>query len=152
VTALETFVAESNQIEGIHRVTGYEVDAHAVLLSLSTLTIEAVEGFVRDVAAAPLRDKPGMNVRVGSHVPPPGGPEIREQLEGFLWGLSQPANYTPYSAHVWYESLHPFMDGNGRSGRAVWAWYMRKLNLDPFALPFLHRFYYQALDASRDSA
>jgi hypothetical protein len=146
---LHEFIAESNRIESIHRVTDDEVEAHEQLLALPELTVEAVERFVTDVAGAPLRDKPGMNVRVGNHLPPPGGPEIRAQLVGFLWGLSQPTNYTPYSAHVWYERVHPFIDGNGRSGRAIWAWYMVKLDFDPFALPFLHRFYYQALDASR---
>ena len=149
---LVDFVRESNRIEGIHRVLDREVDEHARFLELDELTVPALERFVREIAARPLRDRPGMNVRVGDYLPPPGGPEIREKLEGFLWGLSQPTNYTPYSAHVWYERLHPFMDGNGRSGRVVWAWYMRKLGQDPFALPFLHSFYYQALDASRRPA
>ena len=48
-----------------------------------------------------------------------------------------------------YEMLHPFMDGNGRSGRALWAWMMLRLGQDPFALLFLHRFYYQTLENSR---
>ena len=146
---LVEFVLESNRIEGIDRATDYEMDAHAVLLSMPRLTVETIEGFVRDTAAAPLRDRLGMDVRVGDHVPPPGGPEVRERPGDFLEGLNALTNYTPYSAHVWYEQLHPFMDGNGRSGRAIWAWYMRKLGYNPFSLPFLHRFYYQALDASR---
>jgi len=41
------------------------------------------------------------------------------------------------------------MDGNGRTGRAIWAWQMQRLGRDPFALPFLHRFYYQTLEAIR---
>lgn len=45
--------------------------------------------------------------------------------------------------------LHPFMDGNGRTGRAVWAWAMQRDGQDPFALSFLHRFYYQTLEYSR---
>jgi hypothetical protein len=42
-----------------------------------------------------------------------------------------------------------YMDGNGRTGRAMWAWQMHGLGHDPFALPFLRRFYYQTLEASR---
>jgi hypothetical protein len=34
-------------------------------------------------------------------------------------------------------------------GRAiwVWAWQMQKMGRDPFALPLLHRFYYQTLES-----
>ena len=55
----------------------------------------------------------------------------------------------PWKMHVDFETLHPFMDGNGRTGRALWAWHMRRLDLDPFALSFLHRFYYQTLSSVR---
>lgn len=54
----------------------------------------------------------------------------------------------PWKMHVAFEKLHPFMDGNGRTGRALWAWHMKQLGLDPFALSFLHRFYYQTLAAA----
>lgn len=53
---------------------------------------------------------------------------------------------TPMRAHVEYETLHPFMDGNGRSGRVLWAWQMRRDGRDPLQLGFLHAFYYQALN------
>ena len=42
-------------------------------------------------------------------------------------------------------SNHPFTDGNGRSGRALWLWQMN--NHAPFG--FLHTFYYQTLENSR---
>jgi Fic family protein len=60
-----------------------------------------------------------------------------------------PKGFSPYQQHHQYESLHPFTDGNGRSGRTIWAWHMMRVGRDPFALPFLHRFYYQALEAGR---
>ena len=61
---------------------------------------------------------------------------------------------SPYDVHCEYEDLHPFMDGNGRTGRALLAWMMirRKGWESTFALPFLHRWYYQSLDRLRDSA
>lgn len=144
--AMESFVAESNRIEGIHRVTQYERDAHARLWAIREIAVPDMEDFVREVAAAPLRDRAGMNVRVGNHRPVVGGPEMRVVLRSIL---DHAQVSSPFETHVEYETLHPFMDGNGRSGRALWAWQMQRLGRDPFALGFLHTFYYQALDAQR---
>lgn len=142
------FIRESNRIEGIEREpTETEIAAHAAFLSLQTVRVVDVEGFVADVAARPMRKSPGMNVLVGRHMPPPGGPDIEDDLTALLIGVNC-CDVTPYEAHIEYEKLHPFMDGNGRSGRVLWAWQMRNEGLDPFSLPFLHRFYYQALDAA----
>lgn len=148
-TRLEDFIRESNRIEGILREsTDEEIRAHEWVLSLSSFKTETLEGFVEQVAGARLRDKQGMDVRVGSHFPDPGGPGIRRRLNALVREINEGA-IGPYLAHVRYERLHPFMDGNGRSGRVIWAWMMQRDGADPFSLPFLHRFYYQALDASR---
>jgi Fic family protein len=37
------------------------------------------------------------------------------------------------------------MDGNGRTGRMLWAWHMKHQGRDPFLRPFLHTWYYQTL-------
>jgi Fic/DOC family len=146
---LAAFVEESNRIEGIVRPPApTEIAAHAAFLALRQVSVDDVEAFVQEVARAPLREGYGMDVVVGDHRPPSGGPLIRRGLESFVANLSIDV-YSPFQAHVAYEQLHPFMDGNGRSGRVVWAWQMLHEGLDPFALPFLHRFYYQALEASR---
>lgn len=148
---LYEFVVESNRIEGILREpTDAELEAHETFLALSQITVPAVADFVYACAGASLRSQPGMDVRVGRHVPQRGGPDIPLALEGLLAEINRHVA-TPYEAHVRYEKLHPFMDGNGRSGRVIWAWQMaRDLGgPDPFALGFLHRFYYQALDGSR---
>jgi Fic family protein len=145
---LREFVAESNRIEGIHRVTEYEVVAHERLLALPYVEVSDLETFVRTVASRPLRKAPGMNVRVGSHFPPPGGPEIEDRLQNICeWaGSGAP---TPWKVHVQYERLHPFLDGNGRSGRALWVWMRIQEDRDPFALGFLHSAYYEALEAEQ---
>ncbi|HEX5591981.1 MAG TPA: Fic family protein [Solirubrobacterales bacterium] len=148
MSKLREFVRESNRIEGITRdPEPYELEAHQRLIACDYLTLKSVEDFVFDICGKRLRREPGMNVRVGPHVPPPGGPEIPNALDYILTRINQ-RSLNPYEAHVYYETLHPFMDGNGRSGRAIWNWQMQRERHDPYALPFLHRFYYQALDAA----
>lgn len=136
------FVRESNKIEGIHRApTDAEILATAKFIALPKLTVEDLISLVAVYQPnAVLRDREGLNVRVGKHVPPRGSPKIREHLQLFLAALGQ---HTPHAAHIMYEKLHPFTDGNGRSGRAIWLWQMKESPLG-----FLHHFYYQTLQAA----
>lgn len=142
--SVREFIAESNNIEGIHRVTNEEIDETERFLALPKLTVEDVSSLVSVYAPhAKLRISPGMNVIVGEHVPPYGGPQILIRLDALLEAISS-HSYSPYEGHIRYETLHPFMDGNGRSGRAIWLWQMGKAPLG-----FLHHFYYQALQGAR---
>lgn len=148
---LYPFVAESNRIEGItRRPLKREIEAHHLFLASDRLDAAALQAFVSAVQpGAVLRELPGLNVRVGHHVAPTGGPHILEKLEAILHELQY--NLNAFSAHVAYERLHPFTDGNGRSGRALWLWQMLREGTDPYALQrgFLHTFYYQTLSESR---
>lgn len=142
--ALAQFVQESNRIEGIHRDPlwneVYEADR---FLHLEEVTVQELEEFVSIYQpGARLRRSPGMNVRVGRHIPPSGGYLIEGILRDLLDDIDA-VRVDPWTAHCRYETLHPFTDCNGRSGRILWAWQMGpEAALD---LGFLHAFYYQTL-------
>lgn len=132
------FVTESNRIEGILRPpTPEEITEFVRFMALKEVTVREIEAFVKVYQPdARLRDKIGLNVRVGNYTPPMGSPEIRIQL-GLLLNNH---DFGAWTLHCMYEKIHPFTDGNGRSGRALWAWKMQDLRLG-----FLHMFYYQTL-------
>ena len=151
---LRRFVAESNKIEGkLDGPSKREIDAHKDFLANPKPDSLAVCRFVKDVAGAPLRGSPGMNVRVGNHRPISGGPEVAERLKEIILRVTE-LKVDPWKIHNEYETLHPFMDGNGRSGRALWLWQMIYQGNDPYALRrgFLHSFYYQTLSGVRRDA
>lgn len=145
--SLIDFVRESNRIENIHREpTHAEMRAHEAFLSRPVIDVASLEIFVAAIAPGkPLRDQEGMDVRVGSHRPTPGGPHVRICLSDLLRTISRDPTLGAYEAHHGYENLHPFMDGNGRSGRALWLKMMGGIDHAP--LGFLHHWYYQSLDA-----
>lgn len=147
---LERFLAESNAIEGItRRPTSLEIEATAEFLQSPTITTADLDSLVSIYEpGAKLRRGHRMNVRVGRYTAPPGGTRIRVALLIILRDICAGAT-SPFDAHIAYEKLHPFTDGNGRSGRALWAWQMCRLDhpWERDRLSFLHRFYYQTLDA-----
>ncbi len=146
IQRLTAFVRESNLIEGINREpTREEVEAHERVWRCFSISAQALGDFQAVVAPGkPLRENPGMNVRIGNHVPVEGGPHVLRALQKICRDAM--GGQFVWTTHVEFEILHPYMDGNGRTGRALWMWQMHHTNRDPFALSFLHRFYYQTLD------
>lgn len=140
---LVEFIRESNRIEGIEREPiEEEIEEMKRFLALPEITVADLEHFVSVYEpSAMLREHGGMNVLVGNHVPPRGGPKIREELSLLL----KIPKLSAYDRHVRYETLHPFTDCNGCSGRALWLWDMKGKAL----LGFLQTWYYQSLDAGR---
>lgn len=145
--SLTYFVRESNRIEGIHRdPTKDELVATAQFVALDeTPTVSDLIDFVKVIQpnAVP-RFTQGRDVRVGNHIPPRGGPHVQAALLTLL-GEIEAGTHSPYTAHQAYEHLHPFTDGNGRSGRALWLWMVG----GHAPLGFLHSWYYQSLDGYR---
>jgi len=139
---LTDFVAESNRIEGIHGMPPTsDIEAHKAFLALDTVCWQDVEIFVSEIQpGAVLRDQAGLDVFVGQHIPPAGGHEIKRRLDEMLNNINIA---DPFYFHCDYECLHPFTDGNGRSGRLLWLYRMGGIDKTP--LGFLHHFYYQTL-------
>ncbi len=146
---LISFLKESNRIEGITEpVTPYQLHKARWLLYRPRIETKHLTSFVsafqRD---AVMRTAKGMNVRVGDHIPPGGGPLIKSHLEFLLDDIKQ--GLDPYIAHCRYETLHPFTDCNGRSGRILWAWQMVNQHGGLPEIDFLHWWYYASLDHSQ---
>lgn len=144
---LRLFLQESNKIEGIFTTPSTKVlDEAYVFLMRETLELSTIENFVSLVEPeGKLRTDPGMNVYIGDHVPPPGGPAILYKLMDLLDKLDD-KDVSPFEWSCKYLNLHPFTDGNGRSSRIIWLWMMRRRNLPIFGNSFLHTWYYQSLD------
>lgn len=135
------FVSESNKIEGIVRdPTQLEINEFHRFINLTEITVQELINFVKVYQPnAVIRDRIGLDVRVGNYIAPRGGAYLLDSLNNLL-----EKDLDAYDLHCQYEQIHPFTDGNGRSGRALWAWKMQY-----FPLGFLHKFYYQSLDSYR---
>jgi hypothetical protein len=138
-------VAESLRIEGIDRPpTDEEIAEHRRFMRLETLSISELEAFLKIYRpGARLRMYPGQDVCVGPHIPPKGGEHVLAQLQALLTDVNA-KQIDAWSAHVQFEALHPFSDGNGRAGRILW--YAMCANSTRVDLGFLRGFYLQTLN------
>lgn len=141
------FARESNIIEGIESREAHEIHAEALekFIYVEKITTFRLQDFVKQIQPnAFLRTQPNHMVQIAGHVAP--APEIMLSQLDFLLTEINNNEVKPWPAHNRYEYLHPFIDGNGRSGRAVWLWQMINQNDWDFQIPFLHLYYYQTLD------
>lgn len=82
-------------------------------------------------------------VRVGNLIPPPPleVPRLMEALEKYI---NEPSEIPPLIRaglmHVQFETIHPFLDGNGRIGRLLIV--LMLIDNDLLARPFLYPSYY----------
>lgn len=147
---LEDFVQESLNIEDIWRKpTEEELEVTWNFIKRSKLEIKDLVELVKVYQPnAVIRDNPWHRVWIGGHEAPKGGETLLQDVSELLYNCNKSnldiRKTDPYFVHCQYEHLHPFTDGNGRSGRAIWANLMWHKGYD-FKFKFLQMFYYQTL-------
>lgn len=139
-----SFIKESNAIEDIFREPlSRELSMARLFLGLENVTLTDLETIVYIMEpGAVLRRHVGMNVSVGKGTPIFGGPEVVVLINSVLLEMNQKPKQA-HELHRVYETLHPFMDCNGRSGRLLWAWMHIRTGFQP--VYFLKEWYYESL-------
>jgi len=101
-----------------------------------------------------------MRVKVGNYVPPPPEHVSGLMFELIEWWNKGAKELSPVLSsailHYRFESIHPFADGNGRTGRALALWELFRRGFDSHHIFSVDEFYwedrpryYSALDAVR---
>ena len=102
-----------------------------------------------------------IRVRVGPHVPPPPNEVSGLMFELLEWWNTRAIALSPILSsaivHYRFEAIHPFADGNGRTGRALALWELYRRGFDSNHIFSVDEFYwedrpryYLALQAARE--
>ncbi len=101
-------------------------------------------------------------VRVGRYVPPPPGDVSGLMFELLEWWNHRATGLSPVLSsaivHYRFEAIHPFADGNGRTGRALALWELYRRGFDTHHIFSVDEYYwedrpryYSALEAVRQA-
>ncbi|MBI3853949.1 MAG: Fic family protein [Verrucomicrobia bacterium] len=88
-----------------------------------------------------------MRVRVGAHVPPPPKDVSGLMFELLEWWNKESRALSPVLSsailHYQFEAIHPFADGNGRTGRALALWELYRRGFDSHHVFSVDEFYWE---------
>jgi Fic family protein len=88
-----------------------------------------------------------IGVRVGPHVPPPPEEVSGLMRELLAWWNDRASEISPILSsailHYRFEAIHPFADGNGRTGRALALWELYRRGFDTHHIFSVDEFYWE---------
>jgi len=128
-------IKESNLIEGVdsRKSDGHSFAAWLWLTQQEELTHEVICGLhgmiMKGLLNPELRGVYRQDSReVGGRMTPHHD-YVEGLMQNYLYDMK--VSDDPTSMHVRYEYIHPFVDGNGRTGRMLLWWHQMKLGQEP---------------------
>lgn len=134
-------------------------DAFLYAVSLVSNKVPISERIIREIHSLVLMDRPedkGVYRRIpvkimGAHHEPPQPYLVPVQMERLVAGLSKDNRHTIETAalfHLNFEGIHPFIDGNGRTGRLILNLMLMQAGYPPIDVKFAdRRRYYACFDS-----
>ena len=95
-------------------------DWHAALFPTGRSGLQKITvGHWRDDSGGPMQVVSGPIGRRKVHFEAPPAVRLPEEMDRFLRWFDATGNIEPGLAHLWFVTIHPFDDGNGRIARAI---------------------------------
>lgn len=125
----------------VEKRAGMKTISHEQVLKLHRILAEGVmdqgeAGRYRTIA-----------VRVGRYAPPPPGDVSGLMFELLKWWSGAAAELSPVLSsailHYRFEAIHPFADGNGRTGRALALWELYRRGFDTHHIFSVDEYYWE---------
>lgn len=156
MTDIELLIRESNLIEGID---SEQADADSLLAwnrmesydSMTHYSLQLMHRMIThsqpDLSPSEKGQYRRVQVYVGDHIPP-APMLVMGLMDNFLSDFME---MDPIDAHIRFETIHPFIDGNGRTGRMLMWWHQWKTGKTPtlFWNDEKHDVYYRLFTGDR---